>query len=312
MASILDDFKIAFKTGNILNQLIVINVVVFLFLGVLNVLLTLSGQSEFYRDILYFFTLPSNLGSLMYKPWTLITYFFTHEGVFHILWNMLFMYWFGRIITEYLGQHKLLGLYVWGGIGGGLLYLLAYNTLPYFETAAQVSTLLGASGAVTAIVVGAATFQPNFQVNLIFIGPVKLKYIAAFMVVTSFLQSAGSNAGGEIAHLGGALIGYFSMSQLQKGNDWSKPVVQFVTWIKSLFKPQPKIKVSYKKEQKTSFKSKRASTSRASRASKTSTTKTKETTSQDEIDAILDKISEKGYDALSKAEKQKLFNASKD
>ena len=126
------------------------------------------------------------------------------------------MYWFGRIITEYLGQNKLLGLYVWGGIGGGLLYLLAYNILPYAESVAQVSTLLGASGAVTAIVVGAATFQPNFQVSLILLGPVKLKYIAAFMVVTSFFQSVGSNAGGEIAHLRGALIGYFSITQLQK------------------------------------------------------------------------------------------------
>lgn len=311
MASILDDFKIAFKTGNVINQLIVINVVVFLFLGVLNVLLTLSGQSALYNEVLYFFTLPSNLGSLIYKPWTIFTYFFTHEGVFHILWNMLFMYWFGRIITEYLGQYKLLGLYVWGGLGGGLLYLLAYNALPYFESVAQVSTLLGASGAVTAIVVGAATFQPNYQVNLILIGLVKLKYIAAFMVVTSFLQSAGSNAGGEIAHLGGALVGYFSMTQLKKGNDWSKPVIQFVLWVKSLFKPQPKIKVSYKKEQKTASKSKRASTARASRASKSKATAST-TTSQEEIDAILDKISEKGYDALSKTEKQKLFNASKD
>ncbi len=311
MASILDDFKVAFKTGNIINQLIVINVVVFLFLGVLNVLLTLSGQSALYNDVLYFFKLPSNLGSLIYKPWTIITYFFTHEGVFHILWNMLFMYWFGRIITEYLGQNKLLGLYVWGGLGGGLLYLLAYNALPYFDSVAPVSTLLGASGAVTAIVVGAATFQPNFEVQLILIGRVKLKYIAAFMVVTSFLQSAGSNAGGEIAHLGGALVGYFSMTQLQKDNDWSKPVVQFVQWVKSLFKPQPKIKVSYKKEQKSSFQSKRASTSRASRASKSKATAST-STSQEEIDSILDKISEKGYDALSKAEKQKLFNASKD
>ena len=147
--------------------------------------------------------------------------------------------------------------------------------------------------------------------SLILLGPVKLKYIAAFMVVTSFFQSVGSNAGGEIAHLGGALIGYFSITQLQKGNDWSKSVVQFVRLVKSLFRPQPKIKVSYKKEQKTSSRSKRASTSSASRASKASA-QPKETTSQAEIDAILDKISEKGYDALSKAEKQKLFNASKD
>ena len=306
--SILDDFKVAFKTGNVLNQIIVINVVVFAAFGILNVLMTLSGQEELYRQISVYLTLPSNPESFIYRPWSIITYFFFHERIFHILWNMLFMYWFGRIITEFLGQNKLLGLYVWGGIGGGILYMLAYNILPYFAEVAPYSNLLGASAGVTAIVVGAATFQPNFTVHLIFLGPVKLKYIAAFMVVVSFLQSTGSNAGGEIAHLGGALVGYLSMTQLQKGNDWSKSVVSFVTWVKSLFKPQPKIKVSYRSEQKAS-----RTTSRKSRkAAAAPKENAKKQTSQAEIDAILDKISEKGYDALTKEEKQKLFNASKD
>ena len=305
MNSILDDFKIAFKTGNILSQIIVINVVVFLFMGVLSVLLTLSGQEGVYLEFSRYLTLPSDLGKLIYKPWTIITYFFFHQGLFHILFNMLWMYWFGRIISEYLGQNKILGFYVWGGIGGGLFYILIYNLFPFFAEAVPYSNLLGASAGVTAIVVAAATFQPNFTVSLILIGPVKLKYIAAFSVVASLFQSTGANAGGEIAHLGGAIVGYVGMVQLQKGNDWSKPIVNFVIWVKSLFKPQSKIKVSYKKEP--SARPQARTTKKA--ASKGSSI---QETSQAEIDSILDKISDKGYDALSKEEKQKLFNASKD
>lgn len=289
-----------------MNQLIVINVVVFALFGVLGVFFTLSGFGGLYETITSYLMLPADPAQLIRQPWTLITYGFFHKGLFHILWNMLFMYWFGRLITDFLGQNKLLGLYVWGVIGGGLLYLLAYNLLPYFAPAISNSVLLGASGGVIAIVVGAATFQPNYAVRLLFLGPVKMKYIAAFYVVTSLLQSTGSNAGGEIAHLGGALMGYLVISQLQNGNDWSKPVVSFIVWIKSLFKPQPKIKVSYRSQRKEKA---RATT----KAGKTSTRKSAAAqTSQDEIDAILDKISAKGYDALTKEEKQKLFNASKD
>lgn len=306
MNNILEDFKQSFRTGNILNQIIVINVVVFAVFGVLGVFFTLSGQSALFNTITSYLMLPADPARVILQPWSLITYFFFHKGVFHILWNMLFMYWFGRLITEYLGQNKLLGLYVWGGIGGGLLYLLVYNLVPYFAPAVPNSVLLGASGGVIAIVVGAATFQPNYSVHLLLLGPVKMKYIAAFYVLTSFLQSTGSNAGGEIAHLGGALMGFLMISQLQKGNDWSKPVVSFITWVKSLFKPQPKIKVSYRSERK-----EKAHAGTSAKTSKKAT-KSNDTASQEEIDAILDKISEKGYDALSKAEKQKLFNASKD
>ena len=308
MMSISDDFRLAFKTGNILKQIIIINVAVFAAFGVLNVLMTLSGQESLYRQISMYLSLSAAPEKLIYRPWSIITYFFFHKGIFHLLWNMLIMYWFGRIITEFLGQHKLLGLYIWGGIGGGVLYLLAYNLLPYFADVVAFSALLGASAGVTAIVVGAATFQPNLTIPLIFLGPIRLKYIAAFMVAFSFLQSTGSNAGGEIAHLGGALAGYLFTRELQKGHDWSRPVVRFMSWVKSLFKPQPKIKVTYRNTQKTSGNSKR-------RPEKTETApkqSAKKPVSQSEIDAILDKISEKGYDALSKEEKQQLFNASKD
>lgn len=307
MNSILDDFKMAFRTGNILYQLIVINVVVFVVFNIFTfVLLSMAGQHDLFLVIKYYLAVPSNLSELVFRPWTLLTYMFLHEDFMHILFNMLVLYWFGRIITEYLGQNKILGLYVWGALAGVALYLLAYNTLPLYDQVSQNSVLLGASAGVLAIVVGAATFQPNFVVHLLLIGPVRIKYIAAFIVLMSFYRSVGSNAGGELAHLGGAALGYAFMRQLQNGNDWSRPIVGFVNWVKSFFKPQPKIKVSYRKEEKKSTRSSRFK-SRSSASSKKA-----QQTSQDEIDAILDKISEKGYDALSKEEKQKLFNASKD
>ena len=302
MNSILDDFKIAFRSGNILNQIIIINVVIFVGVGVLGVLLTLVGERSAYFAISNLLMLPSNTDELWRQPWTIITYFFFHKQFFHILWNMLCIYWFGRIISEYIGQNKLLGLYVWGGIGGGVLYLVAYNFLPYFESVVDSSYLLGASAGVIAVVVGAATFYPDYTVHLLLLGPVRLKYIAAAIVLLSFIQSTGSNAGGEIAHLGGALVGYISVRQLQRGNDWSRPIVSFMVWVKSLFKPQPKIKVSYKNTRR----------STSSKTSGKSEKKAKSKSAQEEIDAILDKISEKGYDALTKEEKQKLFNASKD
>jgi len=305
MNSILDDFKLAFKTGNILNQLIVINVLAFVSIGVVGVIFTIAGLGDAFVAFSNYLMLPADLGQVILQPWSLITYFFYHQGIFHILFNMLFLYWFGRIIAEYLGQNKVLGLYVWGGIFGGLLYLAAYNLIPFYQPAVPASYLLGASGGVIAIVVGAATFMPNFTIPLIFLGPVRLKYIAAFYVITSLLRSTGVNAGGEIAHLGGALAGFLIITQLKKGSDWSKPVVQVILWVKSLFKPQPKIKVTYRNSD-----SKRSTKSSKAASSKTSSSKTN--TSQAEIDAILDKISEKGYDALSKDEKQKLFNASKD
>lgn len=286
-----------------MNQIIIVNVVVFLVFAILNVFFTFAGEGLTFDVISTYLMLPAHPSNFLSQPWTIITYFFFHKGFFHILWNMLYMYWFGRIISEYLGQNKLLGLYVWGGIGGGLLYMLVYNLMPYFENQVGGSFLLGASGGVVAIVVGAATFQPNFAIHLLFLGAVRLKYIAAFTVLLSFIQSTGSNAGGEIAHLGGALVGYLSIKQLQNGNDWSRPVVSVITWVKSLFKPQPKIKVSYKSTQSKKSNSSTKTERKAAGQAKND---------QAEIDAILDKISEKGYDALSKEEKQRLFNASKD
>ena len=298
--SFLDEFKMAWKKpDNGLIQIILINGIVFILINVIRVFTNISGNQEMYNWILEQIALPSDISAFLVKPWTIITYFFTHEGFFHILFNMLFFYWFGRIIYEFLGNNKLINLYVMGGLIGGLFYILIYNLIPFYQTRVQSSILLGASAGVFAVVVGAATFMPNYTFFLLFLGPIKIKYIAIFYVLLSFFQIDGSNAGGDLSHLGGALIGFLYIQQLKKGNDFGQPIVSLIQFIKSLFVRKPKIKVSYKSP-RTDKKAKGQGKSESSKS-----------VQQDEIDVILDKISEGGYESLSKEEKEKLFNASK-
>ncbi|MDX2190632.1 MAG: rhomboid family intramembrane serine protease [Bacteroidota bacterium] len=293
MNSFLEDLRNNFtKSGSSLNQIIIINLVVFLVLIVMKVILTISGVNEIYHIISNYIFLPAYFMEFAFKPWTIITYFFTHEEFFHILFNMIFLYWFGQLITEFLGNKRLVNLYILGGIAGGILYLVMYNTIPYFSVKAYNTALLGASGAVYAVVLGAATLLPDYTFYLIFIGPVRIKYIAAAYLILSFAQMIGPNAGGNIAHLGGGIMGMLYIWQLRRGNDWGKPIEKMSSFFNDLFKPRPKIEVSYK-----------------------STTKKKmvsndDDISQAELDAILDKISKFGYEKLTKEEKQKLFKAS--
>ncbi|MEM6522799.1 MAG: rhomboid family intramembrane serine protease [Bacteroidota bacterium] len=304
--SIKDDFKNAFNRPNSAHtQLIIINVVVFLFLGLLNVFSTLFRFEGVFGIIYDQFSIPPVLSEFLTRPWTLLTYAFAHDlgSIFHILFNMLVFYWFARLIIEYLGSDRVIILYVLGALAGSIAYLLVYNLIPFYIERSGFSGMVGASAAVYAVVVAAATLLPNYTFHLLFFGPVRIKYIAAFYIVLSFLGSVGSNAGGNIAHLGGAFIGYLHVVNLQKGSDWGKWIISVMNFFKSFFVKSSNIKVSYKRE-KARQTSSRGSTPRA-RGSSSSTA------SQDEIDAILDKISERGYESLSKDEKQKLFNASK-
>ncbi len=309
---VLEEFKNAFKKqDNGLIQIIIFNVGVFVFLNTLGVILWLLGQSDFrnvgcgygstdiYCNILLFFQLPSDPMRFITHPWTLVTYFFTHLSFFHILFNMLFVYWFGKIIREFLGDKKVVALYVLGGLVGGVFYILLYNILPQFSGIVGESHMLGASAGVFAIVVGAATFMPNYTIYLLLFGPVRIKYIAIFYVLLSFFNIPGDNAGGAIAHIGGAGIGFLYIKQLQKGNDFGEWILSFIAFVKSFFTRQPKIKVSYSSNKGPSYQTRKA------------TSASKSTPDQKEIDAILDKISQSGYESLSKDEKQKLFNASK-
>ncbi|MDN5204082.1 rhomboid family intramembrane serine protease [Fulvivirgaceae bacterium BMA10] len=299
MSGILHELKMAFrKPDNSLYQLILINVIVFVVLGILSVISSF-GQSAVFEFVHNQFSIPAKFNQFILRPWTIITYAFAHDlgGLLHILFNMLALYWFGRLIMDYLGSTKVINLYVLGALAGGAIFLLAYNLIPYYiERGGGV--MVGASAAVFAIAVGAATLLPQHTFFLFFIGPVKIKYIVAIYVFMSFLGTVGLNAGGNLAHLGGALIGYIYIKQLQKGNDFGRFIGVSIAFIKSFFVRQPNIKVSYRSN-KTKSTKKAKSTSASSH------------TTQDEIDAILDKINESGYESLTKEEKQKLFNVKK-
>lgn len=294
----LDDFKNAFQRYNNAHvQLIIINIVVFLALAVVKVLSNVTQSPEVFRFIHDQLAIPAPIGEFLQKPWTIVTYAFVHDlsGIFHILFNMLVFYWFGKLFVEYLGSDKLIALYVLGAIAGGIAYLLVYNTIPfYIEGIGSFNGMVGASAAVYAIVVATAALIPDYTFFLLFLGPVRIKYIAGVCIVVSFLGSVGENAGGNVAHLGGALVGFIYLKQLQAGVNWGSWITVTVDWFKGLFTSKPKVKVTYRKQY-----------------SEAQKPKAKSSISQDEIDAILDKISDGGYESLTKEEKEKLFNASK-
>ena len=280
---IIEDIKKAWnKRDNGLIKIILINIIVFVSINFVQVILTISGLSSFFTLFINKLMLPASLGTFILQPWSIITYFFLHMSFMHILWNMLFLYWFGKIIYDNIGNNALISLYVLGGIIGGLFYMAIYNIIPYYADRVSESLMLGASAGVFSVVVGSATLMPNYTFHLLLIGPVRIKYIALFYVLLSFFDVAGTNAGGEIAHLGGAFIGYIFIRQLQNGINIGEGIINFL----NLFNEK-------KKEKKNKFQ------------------KESDETTQDEVDKILDKISKSGYSSLTSKEKQRLFNASK-
>tara|TARA_B100000475_G_scaffold200942_1_gene186715 strand:- start:1101 stop:1967 length:867 start_codon:yes stop_codon:yes gene_type:complete len=283
---IIEDFKNAWnKENNGLIKIILINVIVFVSMSILEVFITLSGFGELFNLFLNKLMLPASLKVFIFQPWSIVTYFFLHMNFMHILWNMLFLYWFGKIIHENIGNNAVISLYIIGGIIGGLSYMALFNIIPYYDNRVSESLMLGASAGVFSVVVGSATLLPNYTFYLLFLGPVRIKYIALFYVLLSFFDVTGSNAGGEIAHLGGALMGYLYIRQLQNGVNMGKGIIDIL----NVFNKNKKEVIS-KEEEKNEI---------------------KKDISQDEIDKILDKISDSGYKSLSNNEKEKLFNASK-
>ncbi len=295
--SILDEIKESFKQGSYLTKLIYINLGVFVFLGLNLVILRLTGSSN--ASLFYlgnWINLPSYLPELAIRPWSVITYMFVHEltypgGLMHILFNLLVLFWFGRIFLMYLDQKKLLSIYLLGGMSGALLFILAYNFIPFFVENGLGATNRGASGAVMAVVFAISFYRPNFVVNLLFIGPVKLKYIAFTYVIMDVLGIAGTNAGGSFAHLGGALYGYLYISQYKKGRAIMKWFDRLLDGLFTLFKPRKKIRITYKNQPPRDDYEYNA----------------QKVAKQEEIDKILEKISKYGYDSLNKKEKDLLF-----
>jgi membrane associated rhomboid family serine protease len=290
-----EDVKQAITGRNsAVRQLIAINLAVFLLYVIVAVSLFLFGQRELINYVDMYTALPAAWYNALEKPWTLITYFFMHHDPFHIFFNMLMFYWFGMLIEEYLGRIRLFNLYILGGLFGGLMYILAYNLMPGLQDFAKSAILIGASGAVYAVVLGAATLLPDYRFNLFLFGPVKITWIAAAYVIISFASIRSENPGGNIAHLGGALFGFIYISQLRSGNDWGKPLNYIRNTIQHIFFAEPKMTVT-----------RGGNISRFPSKSKSSNAMP----SEEDVNLILDKIISSGYDSLTKEEKALLSRA---
>ncbi|GAB4126578.1 MAG: rhomboid family intramembrane serine protease [Raineya sp.] len=309
MTDIFSEFRNAFrKNHNGLMKLIVINIVVFLILAFFHVVLWLAGNNTVINNILNWVALSPNMMTFITRPWTILSYGFTHDlqDILHILFNMLILYFMGRLVQDYIGSHRLIGIYVWGVVFGAFFFFAFYNFIPLLAAHKDAARLIGASGGVYAVIVAAATIAPETMVMLFGIFPVRLKYIAWAAIFLSFLQLTGSNTGGNAAHLGGALLGYIFVVQLRKGKDLGKPINQFLNWWQSLFEPKPKMKLTYVKEKKQAVQTASQKQNKPEQIIASGAVP-----SQEELDMILDKILAKGYDSLTKEEKQKLFNASR-
>lgn len=298
MAGIFDDLRRTFRQGNIVVRLIFINVAVFVLCTLLSVLLGLFtiDTTELLRNLY----LPADLLQLLRRPWTLITYMFMHAGIWHLLGNMLWLYWFGRLFLYFFSSKHLRGLYIVGGLLGGLLYIVAYNTLPIFEGHLYSATLVGASASVLAIAIATAVREPEYQINLMFIGPVRLKYFALFIVLFDILYVGSNNAGGHIAHLGGALAGWWFATGISKGYDITRWANVCMDAIAGLFS---------KRERKPRKPKMKVHTTNARTADYEYNARKK--AQSDEVDRILDKLKQSGYSSLSEEEKRRLFEASK-
>ena len=293
--SIIDDLKLQYRTGGIAQQLIFWNVGLFAVPAIFFALLTLFGYN---LDYLYYVSLDSLPFSLVWKPWSIFTYSVFHSGIFHLFFNMIVLHFSTRLFSTYFNQKQLLGLYILGGVFAGLIYILSYLILPVFQNSS--STLVGASGSIMAILFATVTYNPYMEIRLILIGRVKLWHIAVVVIALDLIQLPSSNAGGHLAHLGGAFFGYLFVSILRNGTD----LTEAVTKILNLFAIK-----SSSKSQRTPFKKVHKNYNPIPTFTESKIVKKDKT--QQQIDEILDKISASGYDTLTKEEKDFLFRAGK-
>ncbi|PID70127.1 MAG: rhomboid family intramembrane serine protease [Flavobacteriales bacterium] len=284
MNNLKDKIRYKYRTANIVEQIIYINIGIYIvsLLFKLISFLFASKVNYLYR----WFSLPSPFESFLYKPWTLVTYGFLHADLFHILFNLLILYYMGRLFLDFFSRRDFLIYFFSGIIIGGILYLASYNLFPALQSGRAY--LLGASAGVMAILIGLAAKIPNYAIRFRFIGYIKLWYIAVAFVLIDLIQIPISNTGGHIAHLGGALTGYLLTTQFTTASRKNN-------WLINLFgkKKKSPLKTVYKK--------------RTATQSKSSTGNNQ----QERIDAILDKISKSGYGSLSQDEKDFLFSVGK-
>jgi membrane associated rhomboid family serine protease len=298
MATIIRDLRDTFRRGNISMRLIYINAGVFVATALIDVLFRLFNTTI--GGLYEWLELPASFLQFAMQPWSILTYMFMHAGLLHILFNMLWLYWFGALFLMVFSARHLRGVYILGGICGGLLYMIAYNLFPLFSPMVERSYLLGASASVLAIVAATAYREPNYPVRLFLMGTIRLKYLALVVIGLDLLFITTDNGGGHIAHVGGALAGLWFAASLSKGKDATAWINRTLDFVENLFRFQPrKPKMKIRKggaysDRQSDYDYNARKRSRA-----------------EEIDRILDKVKKSGYDNLTTEEKKSLFDASK-
>jgi membrane associated rhomboid family serine protease len=293
------------QDGNTLTMLLAINLSVFAILAFIKVIYYFSfseqGVPYFNQQVFKWFTLPADVDVFITRPWTLITHMFVHDTqtIWHILGNMLWLWAFGYILQDLTGNKKMVPLYIYGGLAGALVYGLAFNFIPALKPGLAESQAVGASAAVMAIAIGATTLAPGYRIFPMLNGGIPLWVITVIYLIIDIASIPFGNPGGHIAHLGGAAMGYFFVSALQRGHDWGAWMNNFFDWVNNLFNPDkpkkgmsPKTTLYYN--------------------SKVQPYKKANIITQQRIDEILDKISQKGYHSLTEDEKEMLKRASQE
>lgn len=287
-----DTIKYRFKQKDILIQLIIINAVVFFMLVVAAMIGKLFKLPSI--DLIPYIGTTSDVHLLIKRPWTVFTYMIAHKDFLHILMNMLMLFWFGQLFLRYFSPKNLGSVYLLGGLAGAALYVLAFNTIPYYIDMNH-PPMIGASASVMAIIFAAAFYKPDAEVSLFMLFRIKVVYIAIFMFVIDFISLDSNNSGGHVAHIGGAIVGYIFAKQYLKGKDITRWINRIIDRIVNLTKPtdKKKMKVKYKKREADYDYNQRKNNA------------------TEEIDRILDKIKSSGYSSLNAEEKKRLFDASK-
>jgi membrane associated rhomboid family serine protease len=284
--SIRDDIVYQFRQGSIITRLISICIGIFLLFETLHLILWAGGNELLYSRIYHLFALPSSFSNFLIQPWSGITFMFMHADVWHIFYNMLWLYWFGEIYQLYMHDRRALPIFVFGSLTGGALIMVLSYIIPPLRATIDVSYTVGASAGIFAIVFAATALNPDHRINLFLIGPVPIKYIAVGSFVLSYIAITHGNAAGEISHIGGAIFGFAYIKSLQAGTDWFVPLDK----IARLSRPKNKLKATY--------------INTGNRREGPSDSE------QKKLDDILDKIAKSGYNSLSKDEKDFLFKFS--
>ena len=297
--AIIDDIKFAYRRGSMLMRFIFINIAVCVILHLATLVAWMITGDQ--AAVLQWVELPSDLSLLIRRPWTLVTYMFSHYALLHIFFNMLWLYWLGRIFMEYFSPKQLTGVYLLGGWGGALLFLLAYNLMP--SLAGDSVFLIGASASVLAVIVATAVYAPDYKIGLLFLGEVAIKWVAIVTVAIYLIGMETGNIGGNIAHIGGALVGAWFALRIKRGRDITRPLNAVLDAVAGIFngrsfswpaarrgnKARPQQETTQQRQQPSRF----------------------DTVSEEELDRVLKKIKDAGYDALTDAERDMLFKASR-